>query len=103
MAKSNDKTHQTNGQQLSYSWLGTGIFKCRKWCIELGFVALNLSLVRQSHQIPLYLQRCMNKTDIINKIVKIWVQLSSLCYSLKINNHLQKNHTKASIKIKKTH
>ena len=21
MAKSNDKTHQTNGQQLSYSWL----------------------------------------------------------------------------------
>ena len=27
MAKSNDITHQTNGQQLSYSWLGTGIFK----------------------------------------------------------------------------
>ena len=31
MAKSNNKTHQTNGQQLSYSWLGTGIFKYRKW------------------------------------------------------------------------
>ena len=25
MAKSTDKTHQTNGQQLSYSWLDTGI------------------------------------------------------------------------------
>ena len=25
MAKSNDETHQTNGQQLSYSYLGTGI------------------------------------------------------------------------------
>ena len=30
MAKSNDKTHQTNGQQLSYSGFGTGIFQCRK-------------------------------------------------------------------------
>ena len=37
MAKSNDKTHQTNGQQLSYSWLSIGIFKCRKWWIESGF------------------------------------------------------------------
>ena len=26
MAKSNDKTHQTNGQHLSYSWLSTGIW-----------------------------------------------------------------------------
>ena len=57
--KSNDKTHQTNGQQLSYSGLGTGIFKCRKWWIEPGFIALNLSLVWQSHQIPLYLNRCV--------------------------------------------
>ena len=48
-AKSNDKTHQTNGQQLSYSWLGTGILKRRKWWIEPGFIALNLSLIWQSH------------------------------------------------------
>ena len=46
MAKSNDKTHQTNRQQLSYSWLGTDIFKCRKWWIEPGFKALNLSPVQ---------------------------------------------------------
>ena len=45
MTKSNDKTHQTNGQQLPYSGLGSGIFKCRKWWIEPGFIALNLSLV----------------------------------------------------------
>ena len=32
MVKSNDKTHQTNGQ-LSYSVLGTDIFKCRNWWI----------------------------------------------------------------------
>ena len=41
MAKSNGKTLQTNGQQLSYSCLGTDIFKCRKWWIEHGFIALN--------------------------------------------------------------
>ena len=35
MAKSNDKTHQTIGQQLSYSWLGICIFKCRNvWLIH---------------------------------------------------------------------
>ena len=79
MAKSNDKTHQTNGQQLSYFWLGTGIFN------------VNVSLLRQSHQIPLYLQRCVNKTNIINKIVKIWVQQSSLCYNLKTNNFSRKH------------
>ena len=28
----NDKSHQTNRKQLSYSWLGTGIFKCKKIC-----------------------------------------------------------------------
>ena len=49
MVNSNDKTHQANGQQLSYYWLGTGIFKCRKWWIEPGFIALNLSLIWQSH------------------------------------------------------
>ena len=53
MAWSKDKTNQTNGQQLSYSWLGTGIFKCTKWWIEPGFVVLNLSLIWQLHQIPL--------------------------------------------------
>ena len=84
MAKSNDKTHQTNGQQLSYSWLGTGI--------EPGFIALNLSLVWQPRQILLYLQQCVNKTDIINKIVKIlWVQQSSLCYNIKTNNFTKKH------------
>ena len=66
MAKSNDKTHQTNWQQLSYTWLGTSIFKCRKWLIESGFIALNLSLVWQSHQIPLYLRRCVNKHNRYN-------------------------------------
>ena len=45
MAKSNDKTHQMNGQQLSYSWLSTGISKCRKWWIEPGLMSLNISLV----------------------------------------------------------
>ena len=55
MAKSNDKTHQTNGQQLSYSWLGIGNFKYRKWWIEPGFIALNLSLVWQSHHIRIYI------------------------------------------------
>lgn len=30
VAKSYDKTHQKNGQELSYSSLGTGIFNCRK-------------------------------------------------------------------------
>ena len=53
MAKLNDKTHQTHGQQMSYSWLGTGIFKCRKWWVWTWY----LSLVWQSHQIPLHLQR----------------------------------------------
>ena len=62
MAKSNDKIHQR--QQISYSWLGTGIFKCRKWWIKPGFIVLNLSLVWQLHQIPLYLQQFVNKTDI---------------------------------------
>ena len=33
MAISNAKTHQTNGQQLSYPLLGTVIFKCGKWWI----------------------------------------------------------------------
>ena len=70
MANSTDKTHQTNEQHLSYSWLGTGIFKCRKWWIEAGFIALNLSIVWQSNQISLYLQRCVNKTEPIGKIVK---------------------------------
>ena len=56
MEKSYDKTCQTNGQQLSCSYLGTGIFKCKKWWIEPGFIALNLSLVRQSQQFRLYLQ-----------------------------------------------
>ena len=41
IAKSNDKTQQ----QLSYSWLGTGIFKYGKRWIEPGFIALNFSLV----------------------------------------------------------
>ena len=44
-------------------WLGTDIFKCRKWWIGPGFIALHLSRLRKSHQIPLYLQRCVNKTD----------------------------------------
>ena len=55
--------------------------KKRKWRIKPGFIALNLSILQQSHQIPLYLQRCVNKTDIIYKIVKIWVQQSSLLQS----------------------
>ena len=37
-------TSKTNEQELSYSWLGTGIFKCRKWWIKPCFIALNLSL-----------------------------------------------------------
>ena len=45
-----------NGQQLSYSRLGTGSFKCRKWWNEPGFKVLNLSLVCQSHEIPLHIQ-----------------------------------------------
>ena len=50
---------------------------------EPCFIALNLSLVWQSHQILLYLQRCVNKTDIIDNIVKIWVQQSSLYHNPK--------------------
>ena len=73
-----------NGEQLSYFGLGTGIFKCRKWWIEPGFIAPNLSFEWQSHQILLYLQQCVNKTDTIGKIVKIGVQQSSLCHNLNI-------------------
>ena len=92
IAKLNDKTHQTI-EQLSYSWLGTGISNI-KWCGKPIFIALNLSLVWQSHQIPLYLQQCMHKTDIQDKIVKIWVQQSSLCHNLKTNIYLTKKHKK---------
>ena len=28
MAKSKAQTHQTNGLQLSYSWIGTDIYNC---------------------------------------------------------------------------
>ena len=94
MAKSNDKTHQTNGQQLSYSWLGTDIFKCRKRWIEPCFIALILSLVWQSHQIPLYLQRYVNKTDIKVNIVIVCVKQSSLCHNLKTKKYLTKKHKK---------
>ena len=66
MAKSKAQTHQINGEQLSYSWLGTDNFLCKKW-IDSGFIAVNLSLIWYSHQIPLYLQLCVNKTDIIGK------------------------------------
>ena len=54
MAKLIDKTHQ---KQIDNN------------CLEPGFIALTLSLVRQSHLISLYLQRCVNKTDIIGEIV----------------------------------
>ena len=43
----------------------------------------------------------MNKTDIIGKIVKIWLQQASLCYNLMTNKHIQKTQ-KASIKLKNT-
>ena len=31
MEKSKAQTHQTNGKQMSYSEIGTGINLCRKW------------------------------------------------------------------------
>ena len=37
-AISKAQTHHTNGYQL-YSWIGTGIFLCGKWCIKPGFLA----------------------------------------------------------------
>ena len=39
MANLKAQTHQQKGQQLSYSWLGTGIFICKKMWIKPGFPA----------------------------------------------------------------
>ena len=77
-----------NNCHIPDSNIGKGIFRCRKLWIDPGFITLNRSLLRQSYKIPLCLQRCVNKTDITNnKIVKIWVQQSSLCYNL-INTNI---------------
>ena len=48
MAKSIDKTNQRNGQQLSYFRLGIGIFKCKKWWIEPGFIIRTICYQRYS-------------------------------------------------------
>ena len=40
IAKPKAQTHQTHGKQLSYSWLATGIFLCRKWWIKPDFIAI---------------------------------------------------------------
>ena len=39
ITKSKAQSHQPNKKQLLHSWLGTGIFLCRKWWIEPGFIA----------------------------------------------------------------
>ena len=48
MAKSNDKTHQTKGQELSYFWLGIGVFKWGKWwilCIIQTFMYYDKTII----------------------------------------------------------
>ena len=93
--------------ELSYSWLCTGIFLCRKWWIEPGFIASQTSHLYDSfamwlwtfridfhlssvflwfyfsHQIPLYWQRCANKTNRHNwHKCQNGVQQCTLCYHL---------------------
>ena len=89
IAKSNDKTHQTKGQQ------GTGIFKCRKWEIKPCFTAPNLILVLESYKIPLYLQRCVNKTDIyLSKYGSRCNHRVTISIRTKTNKYLTKKHKK---------
>ena len=86
MAKAKDKTHQPNGQQLSYSWLGTDIFKCRKWWIEPGFTARNLSLLRQSLQKYKFLS-FISRSNFYCWLVYLYlfyccIQSSAICFHL---------------------
>ena len=63
MAKSKAKTHQTNGQQLSYSWLGTGVFICRMFQTVQTYDHIMLTIVKfslKSFRIHQIVNTCLN-------------------------------------------
>ena len=79
MAKSNNKTHQTNGKYLSYSWLGIGISYAENGGL---YLVLNNSLTSSLYDSRIKCHYIDNdvwtkQTDIIGRNVKKGAQPST--------------------------